>query len=416
LAGALLVVGVGLVWAQTSDVRFDRVDAATPGGVCLLIAVLIRAGGPLAHVWVKDAAPRAGVMGFAALAPVTTTLAVYALIRMFVGEPALAPIGAAAVIGGVALAAASTHPRAMLSYGHIAQTGVLVMALGVGAPLILAGVSAVAFTGLFANVLAGLVVGWATRPGAADSAAPSVWAAAPATTAMAGVAAAAAIGAPGVATFASGALLQDAFARQAADWTLVVFVLGAAGMAAAAGVRAPIVAFFGASRVRGQAPSFAFVLACAIAAFILLAVGAAPEWLFALVPPSPIMFAPYDWDHLAERLQLATGALAVLAIVTVLGRRQSRVGVAAHTGPMRDVDWIYRRLGPRLLAALAAAASAVFAAWVVAATAVAAAARDFAGHAAERLDRPANARAARAGVLIAAGAVGVLAICFITML
>lgn len=412
LAGALFVVGVGLVWAQTNDVRFDRVDAATPGGVCLLIAVLIRAGGPFAHVWIKDAAPRAGVIGFAALAPITTTLALYALIRMFVGEPALAPVGAVAVIWGVAMAAASTAPRAMLAYGMIAQTGMLVMALGVGAPLILAGVSAAAFAGLFANVLAGLIVGWATRPGAADPKAASIWIAAPATTALAVLAAAAAVGAPGVATFASASLLQDAFARQASDWMLLVFALGSAGLAAAAGVRAPLAVMFGDRRARGAAPPFAFVLACAIAAWVLLAVGAAPEWLFALVPPSPINFAPYDWDHVATRLQLATGAIVVLAISAAIVQRARR---STTLGDVRDVDWIYRRLGPQLLRALAQAASAVFSAWVVASTAVAAIAARCAAAAAAWLDRPADPKAYRPAVLVAFGAAGLLLVCLMTI-
>lgn len=415
LAGALFVVGVGLVWAQTSDVRFDRVDAATPGGICLLVAVLIRAGAPFAHVWIKDAAPRAAVIGFAALAPVTTTLALYALIRMFVGEPALAPIGAVAVVWGVVMAAAATRPREMLSYGVMAQTGMLVMALGVGAPLILAGVSAAAFTGLFASVLGGLLVGWATRPGATNPAAASLWTAAPATTALAALAGAAALGAPAVATFASASLLQDAFARQAADWMLLVFVLGSAGIAAAAGLRAPLVAYFGAGRVRGPAPAFAFVLACAIAAFILLAVGAAPDWLFALVPPSPIMFAPYDWDHLASRLQVMAGVGAALAVAAVLAQRARRASPGPASGAVRDVDWIYRTIGPRVLAGAAAAVRWAFTMWVLGATALGAVAQRGAATAAARLDRPAHPKGARAGAVVALGALGILIVCVMTM-
>ncbi|MBU6372766.1 MAG: hypothetical protein KJS97_08565 [Alphaproteobacteria bacterium] len=415
LAGALFVVGVGLVWAQTNDVKFDRIDARTPGGLCLLLAMLIRAGGPLAHVWIKDAAPRAGVIGFAALGPITTTLALYALIRMFVGEPALATIGAVAAVWGVVFAAAASQPRVMLSYGLIAQTGLLVMALGVGAPLVLAGVSAAAFTGLFTAVLGGLLVGWATRPGADDPAAPPVWGAAPATTALAVLAAAAAVAAPGLATFASASLLQDAFARQASDWMLVVFVLASAGVAAAAGVRAPLTAYFGARRVRGAAPSFAFVLACAIAAFVLISVGAAPDWLFALVPPSPIMFAPYDWDHVATRLQLAAGALVVLALASVLAQRAARRAAGAQGGGLRDVDWLYRTIGPRLMAAAAAAVAAAFTAWVVMMTAVSAAAGRLAAVAAARLDRPAAPGGRRAGVLVAFGACGLMLLCAMTM-
>ena len=404
LAGALFVVGVGLVWAQTSDVRFDRLDATAPAGLCMLLGCLIRVGAPFAHVWIKDAAPRAGVLGFAALAPVTTTLALYALIRMFPGEPALAPIGATGLAIGLIQAAASVEPRKILAYATMAQTGLLVMALGVGAPLIMAGVSAAAFAGLFATLLAGLIVGWATRaPPAPD--APPIWKAAPATAALACAAIAATLGLPGFATFATSALLQDAFARQAPDWMLAAYVAAGAG-AVFGGARAILGAVFAPTGARGAAPPFDLVLATFLAAFFLVAIGIAPAWLFGLAPPSPISFFPYDWDHLAARLQLAAAAGLILAL-SALGPLAQRLGA----GGLRDVDWIYRRLGPPALAGISKALRGGFGFWTAAAGQVGlwmAAAGQSLG---ERLDRQVPAGGRRAIQLTLLGAAGVVLIC-----
>jgi len=405
LAGALFVVGVGLVWAQTSDVRFDRLDATAPAGLCMLLGCLIRVGAPFAHVWIKDAPPRAGVLGFAALAPVTTTLALYALIRMFPGEPALAPIGAAGLAFGLAQAAASAKPRTILAYATMAQTGLLVMALGVGAPLIMAGVSAAAFAGLFAALLAGLIVGWATREGAASTEAPPIWRAAPATAALACAAIAAVLGLPGFATFATGALLQDAFARQAPDWMLAAYVAAGAGAVFGAG-RAIMVAVFGKAGARGAAPPFELVLATFLAAFFLVAIGIAPAWLFGLAPPSPISFFPYDWDHIAARLQLIAAAGLILAL-SALAPLARRLG----SGGLRDVDWIYRRLGPSALAGISAALRGGFSLWTSAAgqagERLAAAAQSLG----QRLDRQVPAGGRRAVQLTLLGAAGVVLVC-----
>ena len=410
LAGAAFVVGAGLVLAQTNDVRFDRVDAGTPAGLCLLFGCLIRAGAPLAHVWIKDAGPRASTIGFAALAPVTTTLALYALIRLFPGEPLLAPIGAVGAAIGLLQAAASSRPRTVLAYANVAQIGLLVMALGVGAPLVMAGVSAAAFAGLFALILAGLVVGWATREEARASEGPLLAASAPGLAALAFAAAAALAGFPGFATFATGALLQDAFARQAPEWMNLVLLLAAGGMVLGA-VRAPLLALFGGQAGRGAAPPFGYVLAGMLALFFLVAIGFAPSWLFALVPPSPIGFAAYDWEHLAARLQIiaAAGAVAAAAGLGPIARALGRGGLA-------DVDRLYRRLGPAMLAALASGAGAGFAAGSAASGRMGAGLAHLGSCIGNALDRQTPPSGRRAAHMLLIGTAGVAFVCCLAVL
>ena len=414
IAGALLVVGAGLVWSQTGDVRFDRLDAATPAGLCFALAILIRAAAPMAHVWLKDAAPRASVAGFAALATFTPILSIYALLRLFTGEPWLAPIGAAAVAVGLAFAAAERAPRRILAYGIVAQTGLMVMALGVGAPLLIAGVAALAFTTVFASLLSALSIGWATvgTPRAAADA-PPLWSSAPVATMLAIGGGAAAMATPGFATFAAGALFHEALARQGADWMVVVNALAIGGAVFAAGVKAPLTAYFGANASRAPAPPFTATLAAFVALFVLLGIGVAPGWLFALLPPSSIAFAAYDWDHLVARLQVIVAALLAFALVALPGAAALRRRFSGDA-PIVDVDRVYRRGGVLALTMLARGLGALFTRWNAVLESSSAAARRLGGLMAGLLDVPAPSHG-RAGQWALVGLLAILTFCFVSV-
>jgi multicomponent Na+:H+ antiporter subunit D len=143
-AGLLMTAGVGLIWARSRSVDFDIVEAATPGGALLFAGFLIQAGAPGAHVWVKDAVARATPVGAAALAAFPRTLAIYALVRAFPGEPALIPIGAAMALWPLAFAAAARDMRVAMAYGAVSQTGAALIAIGAATPLAVGGAAAYA--------------------------------------------------------------------------------------------------------------------------------------------------------------------------------------------------------------------------------------------------------------------------------
>ena len=126
LAGALMTAGIGFTWASAGAIGFDRMNPLSIQGGLMLAGLVIMAGAPIAHVWVKDS-----------------------LARGFPGEPALLYLGAIAALGAVPLAAMSRDVRQSAAYGIISQAGAAIAAIGAGTPFALASAAALAFASLF---------------------------------------------------------------------------------------------------------------------------------------------------------------------------------------------------------------------------------------------------------------------------
>ena len=168
LEGLLFLAGVAFHLSAGEAKTHFALDAAGLGGGFIFAALMIRVGAPFAHVWLKDAVSHASGAGGAALTAFTTLFGVYALARMFPGEPSLAPIGAAMIAIGAFFAIAADDVRRCVAYAQTAQTGVCVALIGLGSPLGAAGAAAHAFTTLFVFVLLQMALGAVvTRRGSA---------------------------------------------------------------------------------------------------------------------------------------------------------------------------------------------------------------------------------------------------------
>jgi multicomponent Na+:H+ antiporter subunit D len=345
-AGILAACGAGLIWAETGGVAFERLFAVTPGGMAILAALLIQAGAIGAHVWLKDAPARASPFGAVALLTLAAPAALYGLMRSFAGEPILVWIGAASCGLGLIMAAATPTPRAALGYGLIGQNGLIIAAIGVGAPLALAGAAAYAFALILSVGLAAMTLG-------VGAAFVDPTRRAPVTTGLAFLAAAAVFAAPGTAGFIGMTLLLDAFGRD--PWTgLFALALAAiAGAAAHGGWRAPVSVFFAppAAETPAEAPAPAYpaLLAMVLGGFLILAIGLSPAWLLGLVPNGAPGQPVYLIETVLPHLQLICAALAVFGLTWL-----ARLAPMSAKGHLRDVDWLLRAAGPRL-AALAGA-------------------------------------------------------------
>jgi multicomponent Na+:H+ antiporter subunit D len=338
-AGALAAAGIGLVWAQTGAVGFERLDLISPGGGLIAAAMLIQAGAIGAHVWVKDAAPRASGFGATALFSLATLPALYGLLRSFSGEPALVWIGAATMLIGIGYAAAVRAPMVALAYGLISQNGMVLAAIGVGAPLALAGASAYAFALTLGFGLAAMAcgIGFSLARPHAD---------APVTVGLALLAAAAVFAMPGTVGFIGATLMLDAFSREP---SAALFVLALAVFAAAAfhgGWRTPQAAVLadhpGAA---ATTPAYPALLAMVLAGFLIVAIGVSPEWLLGLVATVRIDHPIYLADTVIPQLQLACMAAALFGLIG-----NAKLTPPNDAAAVRDLDWLWRDLGPRLSA------------------------------------------------------------------
>lgn len=307
LAGALLLAGAAFHLAAGGSASFKNLDRDTVGGLLLFLGLGMRAGFPLAHVGLKDAVPHASDVGFPALLVLTAGLATYGLMRGFAGDPALVGAGLAMCAIGALFAFAQRDLRKALAYGVTGQTGLILVAAGVGAPLALAGASALSFVTILAGALAGFALqgvrgagGGATLSGLAMSI-------------LAGIGLA---GAPGGAGFVGLGLILDAAQRDHRTALWAGIAAAAAAGAAVWAVRLPVALYFG---VRGEAKGampFAVGLGGLFLGFVCAAIGLAPDWLLGLTPPGGVVFAPFAWGPISGIGQLV-GAAAALALACI---------------------------------------------------------------------------------------------------
>lgn len=340
LEGLLLLAGVAFLLSDGLRSDFGAMDARTIGGALFLGGLAIRVGAPLAHVWLKDVAANASPVGAAAIALYPALLGVYALSRAFPGELALVYVAAGMMAIGALGACAADDLRAAAAYSLTAQLGLALAAIGLGAPMAIAAGAAHAFAITFAYALLFMALGLFVRRAGSASAAALAGAGpiAPVSAALLAIGCLAAGLAPGFAPYLSVALAQQA--GQGLPWLAWAMAATIALGAVHTGVR-PWRALF-AEPAHGRpalrrAPVFSMLLAAALAAFLSLAVGLAPGWLYTLAPPAGVAFAPFAPAVLAPHLSLVATAAAAWLLLRALG-------LAPRERSLRllDVDALYQ--------------------------------------------------------------------------
>lgn len=340
LEGLLFLVGVAFhTSAGAASAILTRLDAASVGGGFIFAALLLRAGAPLAHVWVKDAIAHASPVGGAALGVFTTMLGVYALARVFPAEPILTPIGLSMAAIGAAYAIAEDDLRRAAASGLTAQTGICVMLVGIGSPFALAAAEGHAFTLTFAFLALLLALGAMlgrqghVRASQLEGAARVM----PISAALMAAAGLAVAGAPGLATYITTAITLEASKQWINDAPWVLTTALSAALLVALMLRPTLQAFRSppGAIARHEAP-FPMLLGIALASFFCLSIGVAPAWLYGLMP-SELAFAPYEMERVAPQLELLGAAGAAYLLL-----RAVRLTAPERSLRLLDVDAIYR--------------------------------------------------------------------------
>jgi multicomponent Na+:H+ antiporter subunit D len=352
--GVLLMAGIAGEIAASSTTAFVEFDLSTLPRWLILAGFLINAGAPPLSAWLPDAYPEASWSGMVFLSAFTTKAAIYALLRGFPGAEPLIWIGLFMVFYGIVYAILENEMRRILAYSIVNQVGFMVAGIGIGTEMALNGSAAHAFTHIIYKALllmsAGSVLLMTGRRKCTDLG--GLFRTMPLTM-LCGIVGALSISSfPLTSGFISKSMIAEGAAQQ--HLTLVWFLLAAAsaGVFLHAGIKFPWFVFFHRdSELRPAEPPLNMRLAMLLFAGLCIGLGLAPGILYAALP-YPVDYVPYTASHVVSQLQLLL--FSGLAFFLLLGWLARTLTITL------DTDWLWRRLGPALLASLDRGADAAW--------------------------------------------------------
>ncbi len=151
---ALMLLGIGIIYYLTGTLKMDSVRLEFNNGLsvfaylCIAVACFAKAGAMPFHSWIPDCAKSAPVPVVAFLpASLDKLLGIYLLARisldLFVMNQALniflMLIGAFTIVAAVMMALVQHNMKRLLGYHAVSQVGYMVLGIGTGTPIGIAG-------------------------------------------------------------------------------------------------------------------------------------------------------------------------------------------------------------------------------------------------------------------------------------
>lgn len=344
-SGVLLLAGTMIHYGQTGSIAFESFDLATTAGVLIFIAFGIKAAFPFLHNWLQDAYPEATVTGTVMLSAFTTKLAIYALARGFAGTEILVLIGAAMTAFPIFYAVIENDLRRVLAYSLNNQLGFMVVGIGIGTDLAVAGAAAHAFCHILYKALLFMSMGAVLhRVGTIKgSELGGLYRTMPWTTVFCCVGAASISAFPLFSGFVSKSLIISAAMKEGYFVTWLVLLFASAGVFHHSGIKIPFFAFFAHdSGMRPKEAPLNMLIAMGITSVLCVGIGVLPGLLYAILPYD-VTYHSYTIEHVVTQLQLLI--FSALAF-TVLMRTGLYPPELRSTN--LDSDWFWRRPLARL--------------------------------------------------------------------
>ena len=344
LAGAVVLVGSG------SGIAITALSVETLGGALVLLAFAIKAAFPFVNGWLQDAYPEASITGTVILSAFTTKLAIYMLALCFAGTHMLIWFGVVMTLFPVFFAVIENDLRRVLAFSLNNQLGFMVVGIGIGTELALNGTVAHAFAHIIYKSLLFMSMGAVLyRTGTAKaSELGGLWKRMPLTTLFCIIGAVSISSFPLFSGFVTKSLTIGSAAYEGYFWVWVALIFASAGVLEHSGIKIPYFAFFGHDRgfkVR-EAP-LNMLIAMGIAAGLCVAIGVAPEGLYALLPYE-VTYKVWDAGHVLGELQLLLFAVLAFAFLMLRGLYPPEID-----STVLNTDWLFRKAAPALWRMLA---------------------------------------------------------------
>lgn len=319
-SGVILLAGAVLLWRGSGSLAIGTMDASTPAGVLILIALGIKAAFPLVSDWLQDAYPEASPTGTVMLSAFTTKLAIYMLATCFAGYTTLIYIGAFMAVLTTFYALIENDLRRALAYSLNGQLGIMTVGIGIGSQLAINGVIAHAFASTIYQGLLFMAMGAVLhRTGTAKASALGGLAKyMPLTALFAAIGGASIASVPLFSGFATKSLTLGAAAKAGHEWVWMALLFASVGALLHSGLRLSYHAFFAANdTLKAKEAPRNMLVAMALAATLCVLIGVYPQPLFALLPYE-VSYKLWDAGHVLGEMQLL--AFAALAFVVAMRR------------------------------------------------------------------------------------------------
>ena len=350
-SGVILLAGTALLYRETGSIAFEQMTLGSLATWLIFLSFGMKCAFPFLHNWLQDSYPAATITGTVILSAFTTKLAGYALARGFAGTEMLIYIGAVMTLFPIFFAEIENDLRRVLAYSLNNQLGFMVVGIGVGTEMALNGTASHAFAHILYKALLFMSVGAVLlRTGTSKASELGGLCRTMPRTALFCLIGAASISAfPLFSGFVTKSLIMDETANEHYPIIWAILVFASAGVLSHSGIKIPYFTFFGHdSGLRPKEAPWNMQLAMGITAFLCIFIGVYPDPLYALLPYD-VVYKPYTTNHVIAQLQLLCFALLAFAVLMRSGIHPPEIRAVNL-----DIDWIYRRLIPKLYRPIAA--------------------------------------------------------------
>jgi len=344
-SGVLLLGGAVLLWRSGLGLVIGPIEALTPAGIFILVALGIKAAFPLLGGWLQDAYPEASPAGSVMLSAFTTKLAIYMLALCFAGFEPLLYIGLAMAIISLFAAVIENNLRRVLAIALVNQLGFMVVGIGIGTELALNGVVAHAFASVLYKGLLFMSVGAVFLRTGTDQAGTLGGLARhmPWTTAFCIIGALSIASMPLFSGFTTKALTLGAVAKQGELWVWLGLLFATVGVILHTALKLPYAMFFAPNaKIRAEEAPLNMLIAMGLAALGCIIIGVYPTALYDILP-YPVTYKVWDIGHVLGELQLLAFAALVFALMVQRGIYPLH---GAHT--VIYTDWVTRSAIPHI--------------------------------------------------------------------
>jgi multicomponent Na+:H+ antiporter subunit D len=345
-SGLLLLAGVLMHFQATGSLAFGDIGLQGVSGWLIFLAFGIKCAFPLLHNWLTDAYPEATPTGTVFLSAFTTKMAVYALARAFAGTELLVYIGAIMTCFPIFYAVIENDLRRVLAYSMINQIGFMVCGIGIGTALAVNGAVSHAFNDVIFKGLLFMSMGAVLHMTGKikGSELGGLYKTMPITTGLCIVGACSISAFPLFSGFVSKSMVMAAAVEEGYDWVWLALLFASAGVFHHAGIKIPFFAFFAHDAgIRVREPPLNMLMAMSIAALLCVLIGCYPWLLYGLLP-YPVEYVPYTVTHVLAQLQLLFFSALAFTWLKLSGLYPPELPSVNI-----DAEWLYRRLGPRLV-------------------------------------------------------------------